>query len=142
MSDPTFGEDMTGISIGSNKFQLVGGQPPRRSRPLDAETVAILSRYRERHAELLATDNPAPGLLALGLDLYRFLDGDPGDLTALIERAPRPLQFEIVSTTARPGPAGLALLSAPWELLADDRGFLAADDTLGFRLVRRIGRGQ
>jgi DNA-binding CsgD family transcriptional regulator len=133
---------MIGLAIGSDGFELICREPPGRRRPLDAAMVAILESYRERHDALLATDDATPGLLALGQELYRFLDGEAGALTALIDRAPRPLQFGIVCAAAEPSRAELSLLHAPWELLADDRGFLAADDALGFRLVRRLGRGQ
>jgi hypothetical protein len=39
-----------------------------------------------------------------------------------------------------PTSAEWALLRAPWELLADESGFLARDAGLGFSPVRRLGR--
>jgi len=134
--------NVIGIVIRSDGFVLIGPEPFGRHRPWDAETVAILESFGRRHPVRGATAVPTAGLLAIGRDLYRFLDGDGGALTALLKRAQSPLQFEIVSATAPPNPAGLAMLRAPWELLANDRGFLADDDVLGLRVVRRFDNGE
>lgn len=131
-----------GIVVRSDGFVLIGPDPFGRYRPWDAETVAILESFGRRRPAFAAAASPTAGLLAIGRDLYRFLDGEGGELTALINRAQSPLQFEIVSAIAPSNPAGLALLHAPWELLANDLGFLADEDVLGLRVVRRFESGQ
>ena len=57
-----------------------------------------------------------------------------------LQQAQRPLRFEICAANRYPSPEEWALLRAPWELLADQQGFLAGDVGLGFSPVRRIGR--
>jgi tetratricopeptide (TPR) repeat protein len=131
---------MIGISIADGGFELICAEPIGRRRYLDEETATALEDFGKRYAKLLESANPAEGLLALGRGLYRFLDGDSGDLTKLLDGAPRPIHFEIAAPTRRPDQSALALLRAPWELLANDQGFLAGDDRLGFSPVRRLGR--
>lgn len=131
---------MIGILISEGGFELICDEPVGQRRHLDAKTVTTLGEFGKRYGTLVASSNPAAGLLTLGQDLYRFLDGDGGDLTRLIDRAPRPLRFEIAAPTPRPDGATLALLRAPWELLAKDNAFLASDVALSFSPVRRLGR--
>ena len=121
-------------------FQQVCAEPIGRRRYLNDDTTAALEHFGKRYSTLLGAANRAEGPLALGRDLYRFLDGTGGDLTALLDRAPRPIYFEITAPTRRPDQSALALLRAPWELLANDQGFLAGDDRLGFSPMRRLGR--
>ena len=54
---------------------------------------------------------------SLGRELYRWLDGDQGQLSALLERAARPLVFEVAGPRS-PSEAAWAVLRAPFELLA------------------------
>src|SRR5262249_28476353 len=70
----------------------------------------------------------------------RWLDGDLGQLNELLQHAPHPLRFEVCTAKRAPTAAEWALLRAPWELLADENGFLARDVGLGFSPVRRLGR--
>ena len=129
---------MIGISIADGAFQLVCAEPIGRRRYLDEDTVKSLDDFGRRYGKLLAS-NETEGLLELGRDLYRFLDGDAGQLTALIDQAPRPIHFEVAAPTRRPDQPALALSRAPWELLANEQGFIAGDDRLGFSPVRRLG---
>ena len=129
---------MIGISIADGAFQLVCAEPIGRRRYLDEDTVKSLDDFGRRYGKLLAS-NETEGLLELGRDLYRFLDGDAGQLTALIDQAPRPIHFEVAAPTCRPDQPALALSRAPWELLANEQGFIAGDDRLGFSPVRRLG---
>lgn len=132
---------MIGIAIDNDGFELVCGDkrigPPRH---LGDPVVAGLTVFAQRYAKLLQRHDPAAELLVLGRDLFRFLDGEGHDLVTLMNEAPRPLHFEVACTARRPSPAEVALLRAPWELLADDTGFLAADVPLGFSPMRRLGR--
>jgi tetratricopeptide (TPR) repeat protein len=133
---------MTGISITDGGFDLVcNGERIGRRRHLDETTVAALDEFSARYAALLdREDDTSEALLALGRDLYRFLDGDGRDLAALIDGAKRPVHFEIVTSSKRPLDAERTMLRVPWELLADQTGFLAADVGLGFSPMRRLGQ--
>ena len=78
-------------------------------------------------------------LIELGRALYGWLDGDQGQLGALLERAARPLVFEVAGPRS-PTDAAWAVLRAPFELLAlPGGGFLAEDELIRFCVVRRLG---
>ncbi len=131
---------MIGISLADGGFVLMCRDPIGQRRHLDDETTTRLEDFSDRYGKLLAANRPSEGLLALGRELFRFLDGDSGELSGLLDQAPRPIHFEIAVPTRRPDRGTLALLRAPWELLANDDGHLAGDDRLGFNPVRRLGR--
>jgi len=132
---------MFGLFAIDDGFELMCGEvaiEPRRR--LDASAVGALEGFSRRYYELLPSPHAAAGLLALGRDLYGWLDGEGGQLTTLLQRGDRPLQFEVCAGNRIPSAAEWALLRAPWELLADQQGFLAGDVGLGFSPVRRLGR--
>jgi CHAT domain-containing protein/tetratricopeptide (TPR) repeat protein len=131
---------MWGILAVDGGFEVIGGETAiGRRRHLDESAVAALKGFSDRYARLLDASQPAAGLLDLGRALYRWLDGDRGHLTELLQRA-RPLHVEVCAASRFPSDAEWALLRAPWELLADANGFLAGDAGLGFSPVRRLGR--
>ncbi|MEU5294058.1 CHAT domain-containing protein [Streptomyces umbrinus] len=77
-------------------------------------------------------------LLAVGRELYRWLDGDLGQLTRLLDEASAPLVFE-VRAPARPSAVAWALLRAPFELLAVPEGGFVAEAPKLFAVARRLG---
>src|SRR3954469_25193158 len=90
------GTRMIGIATDNDGFELVcGDKRIGTRRHLDVATVSNLTAYAQRYAKLLERGGPAAELLALGRELFHFLDGSGRDLAALIEAAPRPLHFEI-----------------------------------------------
>jgi hypothetical protein len=128
-----------GLFVQNERFEVVAGRRTiGAGRDLDDAAVEALDRFAERYGVILRTRGGAAPLLALGRDLYRWLEGDRGALTSLIGEAPRPFLFE-VRGPARPSRAEWALLRAPFELLADDSGFLAQDAPLRFCPLRRLG---
>ena len=132
---------MIGILATDDGFELLcGAAPIGDRRHLDTAAVAVLEGFGRRYYELLPSPYAAVGLLALGRELYGWLNGDGGHLNTLLQRAVPPLRFEIVAANRFPSAAEWALLRAPWELLADQQGFLARDPGLGFSPVRRLGR--
>ena len=89
----------------------------------------------------LALGRPdAPGsLLAIGREMYRWLDGNVRRMErTIMASSPVPLVAEF-RVGERPSPEELAFLETPWELLADEHGHLAADARVRFSPVRRIG---
>jgi tetratricopeptide (TPR) repeat protein len=109
-------------------------------RPLEvAELSDIVGRYalaREARVE----GNEA-ALLALGRELYRWLDGKEGWLSELRRQLTPPLILEI-QAEMHPDAGARTVLQAPWELLADDGGYLAVDTLLRFAPARRLGPAQ
>ena len=132
---------MDGIIAIDGAFELLCDGCASGRRRLDADAVGALNSFTDRYNVLLASASyPAAGLLALGRDIYNWLDGDSRQLSALLQAAQTPLLFEICVANRFPSLEEWALLRAPWELLADGRGFLAGDVGLGFSPVRRVGR--
>ncbi|MFJ3673918.1 hypothetical protein ACIPSE_46535, partial [Streptomyces sp. NPDC090106] len=124
--------DATGFELLADS-QRVG---PRRV--LEASDVELLNGIAGRYVEAVRSGSRDEVLLAIGRDLYRWLEGDLGQLTRLIAAASGPLVFE-VRAPAKPSPAAWALLRAPYELLAaPDEGFLAEATEL-FAVARRLG---
>ena len=113
---------------------LVSGTLDLR-RPLDA---APLDRFNARYAVARASGDRA-ALLAIGRELYAWLQGDEGWLDKLKQQQPRPFLLEIRGPL-QPNAAEWAVLHAPWELLAEPSGdFLAADAELRYAPARRLG---
>ena len=122
------------LSCDSGFLALTHGDftPPRRpffdAAPLaDFGTSYALARER----------NDAAALLDLGRKLGVWLDGGEGWLARLRRTATPPLILEIRATN--PDAQAWAVLHAPWELLADEQGFLAADERLRYAPARRLG---
>jgi tetratricopeptide (TPR) repeat protein/CHAT domain-containing protein len=132
---------MAGLFIVDGSFELLcGGSATGSRRHLDKTEVAELEGFAAHYGQLLKSRNAAAGLLALGHNLFGWLDGDLGELNKLLQQAPRPVRFEICAANFVPTSAEWSLLRAPWELLANEHGFLARDFGLGFVPVRRLGR--
>jgi hypothetical protein len=107
-------------------------------RALDAEALRHLTGLASRYGLLGQRPDPAAAF-AIGRDLYRWVDGDQRQLGRLLEDAPRPLVLDIHCPGRSPAPAQWALLQAPWELLADEAGYLAVDALLQFSPQRHVG---
>src|SRR4051794_27620263 len=94
-------------------------------RGLTAGLVAAGGALGERYRLLRERPDPA-ALLVLGRDLHAWLDGQEGWMRRLLRVVTADLAFEVRSL-AQPDAAAWAVLNAPWELLAGERGFLAED---------------
>jgi len=127
------------VLIQDDAFELrVGDRSIGPHRTLDAETSAWLRDLNSRYGLLERRTDPNAAI-GIGRDLYRRLDGDQRQLSRLLEEVPRPLILSVHCPRRRPSPAEWALLHAPWELLADDQGYLAADALLQYSPQRRLG---
>ncbi|WP_432033190.1 tetratricopeptide repeat protein [Streptomyces antibioticus] len=106
---------------------------------LQTSDVELLTAVAGRYVDAVRGGSKDQALLAVGRELYRWLDGDCGQLTRLLDEASAPLVFE-VRAPARPSAAVWALLRAPFELLAvPGGGFLAAEGPKLFAVARRLG---
>jgi hypothetical protein len=86
-----------------------------------------------------AVKSGAPGaLIGIGRELYGWLHGPSGWLRALNEGAgARELCFEVRSDPSEPE---RKFLDIPWELLATEHAFVAADAERPLVLTRRLGK--
>src|ERR1700758_2992700 len=94
---------MLGILAIDGGFELICGEAAiGERRHLDAAAVSGLEGFSRRYYELLQSSYAAAGLLALGRELYGWLDGDGGQLNTLLQRAERPLRFEVCAANRYP----------------------------------------
>ncbi|MGA9769375.1 MAG: CHAT domain-containing protein [Blastocatellia bacterium] len=86
---------------------------------------SLFKSWMSAYRVIVQKADPNPGLLTLGKSMYDYLDGDGGEMTELLERCDGPFVLELIGD---PGsePKASQFLEAPWELLANHRGFLAA----------------
>ncbi|MFI6009534.1 CHAT domain-containing protein [Streptomyces sp. NPDC051243] len=106
---------------------------------LKTSDVELLTATAAQYVAAVRSGSKDQALLAVGRELYRWLDGDLGQLTRLLDEASAPLVFE-VRGPGRPSAAAWALLRAPYELLAaPEDGFLADEEPKLFAVARRLG---
>ncbi|MEU1782765.1 CHAT domain-containing protein, partial [Streptomyces abikoensis] len=101
--------------------------------------MAWLRAVASRYVEAVRGGSQRQVLLALGCELYEWLDGDRRWLTRLLDEAAAPLLFE-ARGPKRPSAAEWALLRAPLELLAIPGGGFLVEEPEQFAVVRRLGR--
>ncbi|GAA0453770.1 hypothetical protein Aca07nite_66260 [Actinoplanes capillaceus] len=130
---------VTGLLLDAAGFEvLVGGEPVGVRRALDAADVELLQGVAARYVEAVHARSDDAVFVGLGRELFAWLDGGGEMLSVRWERATAPLVFEVRAPQS-PSAAGWAVLRAPWEVLADQGGFLAADGLRRFEVVRRLG---
>jgi hypothetical protein len=96
---------MIGILVFDGAFELVCGDAAvGRRRHLDAAAVSALEGFSGRYGQLLNSSNAAAGFLALGRELYGWLDGDGGQLNSLLQQVGPPLRFEVCAANRYPSP--------------------------------------
>lgn len=130
----------TGLVIDGSGFDLVVDDRrigPRRT--LQAADVELLNAVAGQYVDAVRGGSKDQALLAVGRELYQWLDGDLGQLTGLLDEASAPLVFE-VRAPARPSAAAWALLRAPYELLAAPGGGFLAEAPELFAVARRLGQ--
>ncbi|MBO3741914.1 tetratricopeptide repeat protein [Actinoplanes flavus] len=130
---------ITGLLLGAAGFEvLVGGEPVGGHRKLDAADVELLQGVAGRYVEAIRARADDAVFVGLGRELFGWLDGGGEMVSARWERATAPMVFEVRAPQS-PSAAVWAVLRAPWEVLADQNGFLAADGLRRFEVVRRLG---
>ncbi|MEW2387064.1 CHAT domain-containing protein [Streptomyces venezuelae] len=131
---------VAGLILDANGFELVvDGRRVGPRRLLQTSDVDLLDKVAAQYVDAVRSGSKEQALLAVGRDLYRWLDGDLGQLTRLLDEASAPLVFE-VQAPARPSAAAWALLRAPYELLAGAEGGFLAESPKLFAVARRLGQ--
>ena len=130
-----------GLAIDNDSFEFFddAGQLVAERRTLLEEDVRHLEDIGARYAATITdTEDHSATLLALGRELTDFLNQQGSGLDQVLAEANSPVSFEI-RAPRDPSPAEWALLNAPFELLVDDRGFLAGHNLRRFSPYRRLG---
>ncbi|HEV3293370.1 MAG TPA: CHAT domain-containing protein, partial [Streptosporangiaceae bacterium] len=131
---------VTGLVVDGTGFEVLAADERIGSRrPIGPTEVELLTGLAGRYVRAVQANADAGVFVGLGRELYRWLEGDRGQLSGLLERAGRPVVFEVTGPRV-PSAAGWAVLRAPFELLAwPDGGFLAEDALARFCVARRLG---
>ncbi|MEU6822427.1 CHAT domain-containing protein [Streptomyces atriruber] len=106
---------------------------------MQTSDVGLLKTVAGEYVDAVRNGSQEQALLAVGRTLYRWLDGDLGQLASLLDEASAPLVFE-VRAPAKPSAAAWALLRAPYELLASPEGGFLAEAPKLFAVARRLGQ--
>jgi hypothetical protein len=132
---------VTRLVVDVNGFELViDGRRVGPRRMLQTSDVDLLNAVAGQYVDAVRNGSKNQALLVVGRELYRWLDGDLGQLTRLLDEASPPLIVE-VRAPAKPSTAARAMLRAPFELLAAPEGeFLAAEKSKLFAVARRLGQ--
>ncbi|MCX3286230.1 CHAT domain-containing protein [Streptomyces sp. NEAU-H22] len=131
---------VTGLVVDANGFELVvDGERVGPRRLLQTADTELLTAVAGQYVDAVRSGSQERALLAVGRELYRWLDGDLGQLTRLLDEASAPLVFE-VRAPAKPSAAAWALLRAPYELLAAPMGRFLAELPELFAVARRLGQ--
>ena len=132
---------VTGLVLDGAGFEmLANGERIGSRRPVGSADVEFLAGLAGRYVRAVQADRDDGVFIGLGRELFGWLDGDQGQLSVLLDRAARPVVFEVAGPPV-PSDRGWAVLRAPFELLArPGGGFLAADELDRFCVARRLGR--
>ncbi|MBL6276126.1 tetratricopeptide repeat protein [Micromonospora fiedleri] len=129
----------TGLVLDDTGFEvLVDGERIGPRRTLSAEDAALLDALAERYVRAVQANSDDEVFIALGRELFDWLDGEHRQLTGLLKQAPAPLIFEVQGPRT-PSERGWAVLRAPYELLARPGGGFLMQEWAQFSVVRRLG---
>ncbi|GGN83959.1 hypothetical protein GCM10010112_62830 [Actinoplanes lobatus] len=130
----------TGVVIDGSGFEIVAdGVRVGPHRALTDVDEALLSDLATRYLQAVQAHAGDDVFLALGRELWSWLDGDQGQMAAMLDRVSAPVTFEVRGPRS-PEEREWAVLRAPFELLVRPGvGFLAGDAVQRFCVARRLG---
>ena len=131
---------VTGLVLDGAGFEVLAtGERIGSNRPLGPADIGFLTGLAGRYVRAVQAGRDDGVFMELGRELFGWLDGDQGQLSVLLERASRPVVFEVGGPQV-PSDQAWAVLRAPFELLArPGGGFLAAGELDRFCVARRMG---
>ena len=87
---------MTGLVVDGTGFEvLVGDERIGPRRVVDSADVELLEGLAARYVQAVQAGCDAGVFVELGRELSGWMDGDQAQLSVLLERAARPLVFEV-----------------------------------------------
>ena len=108
-------------------------------RSFNSEDSESLDSFSKRHQELALRRRVPDQLLALGKEIFDWLNGPERVLERIAEVADTPLLPEFVVGRTDKSDGARAFLDAPWELLAQNGSHWAHDADKIYCPIRRIG---
>ncbi len=126
------------VEVLGTRIRLSG--PSESSLPLDEATRELLSGWVSRYRTFVENPTEAEALVALGRELFDWLDAS-GWASQWLE-GPGPRLLEVTAASSHPSTDEVLVTSLPWEVLAMEAGFLAADGLQLYEVWRRIGRAE
>lgn len=119
------------FSIPEQAAVSLAGEPSDELRQMTTE-------YREIQKQALPTSEAEKRYLELGRRLYGWMQQRGNWAQRLCERKLGTLEFQLHPDFSGSGSVGGAVAAAPWEVLADDKGFLARRANSRFLVIRRL----
>ncbi|KPA14689.1 hypothetical protein MHK_005102 [Candidatus Magnetomorum sp. HK-1] len=122
--------------------------------------LTIISNNIDNHREITSTDHElfdswltsyhhatqsadaSKSFQTIGKEIYQWLNNSDQLIERLMDEMVNPPFTIEFSIPKRPDANALRFLEVPWELLADDSGFLAGDPYVMFCPIRRLGNKQ
>ncbi|GGN62521.1 hypothetical protein GCM10010112_20770 [Actinoplanes lobatus] len=134
---------VTGLVLDDAGFEILAeGRRIGPRRRITADDGALLRALADRYVQAVHANAGDATFVALGRDLFAWLDGDQAQLGDLLTQVRAPATFEVRAPKDPPDQVW-AVLRAPFEVLArPEGGFLAEDALLRFEVVRRLGRAE
>ncbi|MBW6439963.1 CHAT domain-containing protein [Actinoplanes hulinensis] len=134
---------VTGLVLDDAGFEILAeGRRIGPRRRLTDDDEARLRAFADRYVQAVHAHAGDATFVALGRELYAWLDGDQAQLSDLLTQVRAPATFEVRAPKDPPDRVW-AVLRAPFEVLARPQGgFLAEDALLRFEVVRRLGRAE
>lgn len=135
-SDASSGEEKRPVGELSVRFEAVGAE---ESREVLADEIEQLGAWIDGYRAALKVGDNRKRMLAIGEEIYDWLNRDQGWMDRVLSRAFKPpliVEFEVSHS---PKEDELRFCEVPWELLAREGRYLAGDPYVLFNPVRRIG---
>ncbi|MCP4532441.1 MAG: hypothetical protein GY831_14570, partial [Delftia sp.] len=127
----------TTLRLEQGRFVWQHGGQTREERLLADDEAKQLEDWTARYRQALGRPN-RDVLQAIGREIFAWIDGDQGWLGRSLPTVTPPWIVEFAAG-GRPEDEERQFLAAPWELLADDRGHLAARLDVVYCPCRRLG---
>ncbi|WP_034643709.1 CHAT domain-containing protein, partial [Desulfovibrio inopinatus] len=132
------------------RFELVGTDlhlcigETVQTRSLQPEDFTVLANLATQYDSCLRTCGSLRGdeLVTIGTALFEWLDGDQGWMEDIEEENAPILAYFCSRKRKTLSPEEMIFLSAPWELIYDEKRFWAHDPNIVWCPVRRLGKAK
>ena len=124
--------DIAFVKFEKDRLSVEFGDGKSERRDLQEADHRRFHDWAVRYRTLLQSSQNDAALLALGKEIYTWLDGPASWINQILEVNPTPTVNMGMAIASRPDQQALSFLEVPWELVADEKGYLAADSQIKF----------